>query len=548
VTEPSGPSIGQLRRDDGEDDAAAKLRESTALLATEIIDRTTADAARLRLLRRLIVAQEEERRRIARDLHDDVGQWLTALRLSLFALRDKTNGQEALSELTAEALERLVRLDKALDFLAWELRPAALDELTLPQALEHYVAEWSRHAGIAHRFHSALGRADRFAPEIETTVYRIVQEALTNAAKHSQARLVNVVLESRGEHLVLVVEDDGKGHAAGSHNERMLGLSGMQERAAAVGGTVEIEPTPGGGTTVLARIPMAVHLRSDGVSGTPSDASRLPWAGDGGIRSSSSDTVLASLRTRLQELQAAVGARDEFIATVAHELRNPISPLVFQLRLILDRLEEGAKSTSEVSLEWVQSQLRRMDQRLHHVLQTLDRLLDVSRLSTGRIDLQLEPVDLAVVVREVATSLESELAVARCPLSLSAIGDTRGTWDRLRLEQICRNLLSNAIRFGAGQPVVVTVVGRGASVVLTVTDKGVGIAREMHESIFERFERGPGQHSGGFGIGLWVVKSICLALGGNIEVESELGEGATFTVTLPRRDQKGSVDDRSDEA
>ena len=162
---------------------------------------------------------------------------------------------------------------------------------------------------------------------------------------------------------------------------------------------------------------------------------------------------------RLQELQRAVGARDEFIATVAHELRNPIAPLTFQVRLALNKTEQMAAAGTPVSAEWIQSQLRGVEQRLHRLLETLDRLLDVSRLSTGRIDLQAEPMDLAGVVRDVIGTLDAELAVARCTLTLSEHGEATGSWDRLRVEQICRNLLSNAIRFGAGRPIEVSVTG-----------------------------------------------------------------------------------------
>jgi len=117
--------------------------------------------------------------------------------------------------------------------------------------------------------------------------------------------------------------------------------------------------------------------------------------------------ALLAIRGRLEELQRAVSARDEFIATVAHELRNPIAPLAFQVRLALDKTEQTARAGIALSVEWMQSQLRGIEQRLHRVLETLDRLLDVSRLSTGRIDLQTEPLNLALVVRDVAGTLEA---------------------------------------------------------------------------------------------------------------------------------------------
>ena len=242
------------------------------------------------------------------------------------------------------------------------------------------------------------------------------------------------------------------------------------------------------------------------------------------------------LRARLQDLQRAVEARDEFIATVSHELRNPISPLVIQVRLALSRAEQlAAAGTTTVSVEWAHSQLRGVERRLHRVLETLDRLLDVSRLSTGRIDLEVESMNLADTVREVIDAVDAELAVARCPLTLVEHGPATGVWDRLRVEQICRNLLSNAIRFGAGRPIEITVDADQDVASLVVRDYGIGIPFEQQSKIFERFEQGIERRSGGFGVGLWIVRSICMAMGGSVSVDSIPGEGACFTVRLPRR-------------
>jgi signal transduction histidine kinase len=406
-----------------------------------------------------------------------------------------------------------------------------------------FVQEWSRYSGVRTTFH-ALGRAtERMALEVEASVYRIAQEALNNVAKHARAQSVNVLLEQRGPTLFLIVEDDGVGFPPDKSSETMIGVAGMRDRAVAVGGTLEIEPTAGGGTTVLARIPTAL----------PSPRSRRPTAAamstttdmlpplSSGMSSETHGVVLATLRGRLQELQQAVGARDEFIATVAHELRNPIAPLTFQLRLALEKSEQMAAGAGSVPVEWAQSQLARVEQRLHRLLELLDRLLDVSRLSTGRIDLQPERVNLASTVRDVITGLEAELAVSRCELTFSERGETVGFWDRLRLEQICRNLLSNAIRFGAGQPIEVRVAGDADVATLEVCDHGIGIAPEQQARIFERFERGSGQRSGGFGVGLWIVRNICLAMGGTVSVVSEPGEGACFTVLLPRRGVRQSI-------
>jgi signal transduction histidine kinase len=267
---------------------------------------------------------------------------------------------------------------------------------------------------------------------------------------------------------------------------------------------------------------------------------------DGAESAEVSDASLSASLTRLHELQRAVAARDEFIATVSHELRNPIAPLTLQVRLALNKTEQLAAAGAPVTVEWIQTQLRGMERRLHRLLETLDRLLDVSRLSTGRIDLQTEPMDLAVVVREVAEAFDAELAVARCKLTLSARGTATGAWDRLRVEQVCRNLLSNAIRFGAGHPIDVSVDADHDFARMTVRDHGVGIARDQQSKIFERFERGAEQRNGGFGIGLWIVRSLCVAMGGSVSVDSTFGEGASFTVMLPRRAARQGLESASE--
>jgi PAS domain S-box-containing protein len=529
------PSPEQTRRE---------LAESRALLAAEIEDRTQAETARARLLRRLVVAQEDERRRLARDLHDGLGQRLTALRLMLEALSRRSSAPGESPAAIANALEVLARIDQDVDFIAWELRPAALDELGLARVLDTYVKEWSRHAGIPAKFHARPGNLQRFAPEVEASIYRIAQEGLNNVAKHARAHSVNVLLELRDETLTLVVEDDGVGVPPTVRGETMLGLTGMRERALAVGGTVEREPTPGGGATLLASIPTAgrclERVRMPGDNGGSRHADSV--TGDHPESIEGTGPALSAIRTRLQELQRAVGARDEFIATVAHELRNPIAPLTFQVRLALNKTEQLAAAGTPVSLEWIQTQLRGMERRLHRLLETLDRLLDVSRLSTGRIDLQTEPMNLAEVVREVVEGFEAELAAARCRLTMSARGTSTGVWDRLRVEQVCRNLLSNAIRFGAGRPIEVAVDADQDFASVAIRDHGVGIAPEQQSKIFERFERGVEQRSGGFGIGLWIVRNICVAMGGTVSVESILGEGACFTVMLPRPSARHAVE------
>jgi signal transduction histidine kinase len=168
-----------------------------------------------------------------------------------------------------DALEEIARnLDKDADRLAWELRPTALDDLGLRAALTNYTQDWAARVGIPARLHTSGLLDERLPPDVETTLYRIAQEALNNAAKYSRARHVEVLLERRSDSVVLVVEDDGVGFDAdGVATGRGFGLVGMQERAALVGGTLEIESSPGKGTTILARIAVSAVASSAGHRG-----------------------------------------------------------------------------------------------------------------------------------------------------------------------------------------------------------------------------------------------------------------------------------------
>jgi PAS domain S-box-containing protein len=484
------------------------------------------EEARVRLLRRLVVAQEEERRRIARDLHDHLGQQLTALRLKLESVQNAAADVPSARAPLVQAADLLTQIDRDIDFLSWELRPAALDEFGLTAVLDNYVKEWSRYSQVPARFHADRVAEIHVPPEIESTLYRIVQEALNNVARHARARAVSVVLEKRGGTMSLVIEDDGVGFDASTISNTMIGLVSMRERAAVVGGTLDIEPTAGGGTTVFARVPLA--LTDHGANDRSEPQSHL---GD----NTAEDLSAAHALGRTAELQRAVAARDDFIATVAHELRNPIAPLLFQIRMVNDKMEQMERAGQPVSGEWAGSQLRRIENRVHRLLETLDRLLDVSRLSSGRVDLECDSVDLSEIISDVLVSFEAELAVARCEVRLTIPSPVIGWWDRMRLDQIGRNLVSNAIRFGAGHPIHVTVEENDGEARLIVQDHGIGIPAHKQQVIFERFERGPETtRSGGFGVGLWVVRNLCLAMGGSISVESSVGTGSTFVVTLPQ--------------
>ena len=215
-----------------------------------------AERARTELLARLVFAQEDERRRIAREMHDQFGEQLTTLSLRIGALKEACSDRPDLRG-QVEALEAVAQqIDRDVDQLVWALRPTALDDLGLRAALANYVKDWSTRVQIAAELHTSGLLDERLPSEAETALYRIAQEALTNVARHSRARNVEVILERRPDCVLLVVEDDGVGFDPGEAgtSKQGFGLQSMQERALLVGATLEIESSVGAGTTILVRM------------------------------------------------------------------------------------------------------------------------------------------------------------------------------------------------------------------------------------------------------------------------------------------------------
>ena len=224
--------------------------------AEEARERERNERARTELLGRMVFAQEDERRRIAREMHDQFGEQLTALGQRIRMLKEAAGGRADLAEKIA-ALEQVAQqLDRDVDHLVWELRPTALDDLGLRAALANYVQNWSTRVGISATLHTSGLMDDRLSSEAETALYRIAQEALTNVAKHARAQNVGVILERRTDQVLLIVEDDGVGFEPGvaERPAQGFGLVGMQERAGLVGATLEIESSAGRGTTVFVRM------------------------------------------------------------------------------------------------------------------------------------------------------------------------------------------------------------------------------------------------------------------------------------------------------
>jgi two-component system CheB/CheR fusion protein len=236
-----------------------ELARANGALRQEIAERVQAEESRLGMLRHVVSAQEDERRRIARELHDQLGQEVTSLGLRLSALK----AAKELSPRTREEIENLQQTVKALDgdveFLAWELRPTGLDDLGVGEALSDYVASWSRNFGITAQARCSV--AERMPAEVETLLYRIAQEALNNVAKHARASNVEVTLTRNADHVLLEVRDDGKGFdPVDARSQSGLGMVGIRERATLAGGVATIESGRGKGTTVRVRVPLAAPV------------------------------------------------------------------------------------------------------------------------------------------------------------------------------------------------------------------------------------------------------------------------------------------------
>jgi PAS domain S-box-containing protein len=246
-------TISPLRDADGKIIGASKI-------ARDITERKRADQAiRTReTLERIVEAQEAERNRIARDLHDHLGQQMTGLRLKLESIKSFAAENTSVVDGIDQACHQALQIDTDISLLAWELRPVSLDSHGLSESLASFVREWGQSHGITAEF-QCVSQNGRLAPDIETNLYRIAQEALNNILKHADAREVSVTLNQNGREAVLVVEDDGRGfdpEKTGSNSTGGLGLVGMRERATLLGGRLEIESHDGGGTAIYARIPI----------------------------------------------------------------------------------------------------------------------------------------------------------------------------------------------------------------------------------------------------------------------------------------------------
>jgi len=232
-----------------EDVRLAESLAARAAIAVELSERVSRDT-----VRRVVEAQESERARLARELHDETGQALTSILLGLKALDERVETAESRTAL-AELRELVVSTLQDVRRLSVELRPAALDDFGLVPAIERLLDTVAERTGLAVDVQSQLGER-RLPAEAETVLYRIVQEAVTNVLKHADARSVTVRLDHSGNGVTLVVQDDGTGFDPDGARDGGVGLIGMRERVALVGGRLSIESAEGAGTMLTAEVPI----------------------------------------------------------------------------------------------------------------------------------------------------------------------------------------------------------------------------------------------------------------------------------------------------
>jgi PAS domain S-box-containing protein len=262
----------QARLQEYAEELESKVQHRTTALARaneelqqQVAKRNRAEQHREALLRTLVNAQEEERLRISRELHDRTGQHLTALLLGLTTL-DKCLEDVGKSRDRLTGLQKLTNeMGQELHRIASELRPTALNDVGLRSTLKNYVQEWATRCNIEADFQGSGYTGQGISPEVEITLYRVTQEALTNVAKHAAATRVSVILERTSSLVQVIVEDDGRGFDADAALDSpatagRLGLVGMRERLGFVGGSLSIESSPGSGTTVFARVPVGTQV------------------------------------------------------------------------------------------------------------------------------------------------------------------------------------------------------------------------------------------------------------------------------------------------
>ncbi|AUX48584.1 hypothetical protein SOCE26_101230 [Sorangium cellulosum] len=261
-------------------------------------------------------------------------------------------------------------------------------------------------------------------------------------------------------------------------------------------------------------------------------APRAPSARDLALIEISRDLAgIAIERSRSRaRVEEALRARDDFLAVASHELKTPIATLLLQIKA-LERLQRGRE---EIPVQALAPKVVKLERQGRKLLGLVEQLLDATQLLSGRIEIERAPVDLAETARDVAGRMLDGLGDHTPAIHVHAVAPVMCLGDGFRIEQVLVNLLSNALKFGHGAPIEVTVEAGERAARLLVQDRGIGIAPEDQGRIFQQFERAvSARNYGGLGLSLWLSRQLVERMQGRISVQSELGAGSTFIVELP---------------
>ena len=271
-------------------------------------------------------------------------------------------------------------------------------------------------------------------------------------------------------------------------------------------------------------------------AGTPRFDKQGRYQGYAGSVFDVHDRKLAELKVEaeMQNLEAAVRARDEFLSIASHELKTPLTSLQLQAQMHRRSIEK--KRPEVFQPKTMIDYVNLTEHQTLRLTRLVDDMLDVSRIRTGKLTLRHEEFDLREMLRDLLERMKDQFEKAGFPVpTFEASSEVLGCWDRMRIEQVAMNLLTNALRYGEKRPITVTLSQDRETATLSVTDRGIGIAPENHDKIFNRFERAVSANEiSGLGLGLFITKQIVVAHKGQIGVESELGQGSKFTVRLPK--------------
>jgi signal transduction histidine kinase len=244
------------------------------------------------------------------------------------------------------------------------------------------------------------------------------------------------------------------------------------------------------------------------------------------------EALLKELQQTQAELQRAVCMRDDFMSVVSHELRTPLNTLKLESYVRRLYIENG--DTAAFTLEKLTEMVESDDRQIQRLIRLIDDMSDVARIRTGKLFVRPTRFDLYALVEYVVRQFSQQLALSNCETLIQG-EHVEGAWDEFRIEQVIANLLTNAMRYGARKPINITIAALANGAEVTVRDHGIGVGQEDQERIFRQFERAVRGSVGGLGLGLglYISDQIAKAHGGNLRVQSSVGEGAAFTLFLP---------------